>query len=78
MPHTPLKDRSYCTTGEMAKALGCAQFTVIRRIDAGKLPAYRLPGGPSHRRCSKRAFDRHLRRQREQASKASELEAHRG
>ena len=61
MSHRPVNQRSYYTTGEMARALNCAQFTVIRRIDAGKIPAYRLPGGASHRRCSKQAFDRHLK-----------------
>ena len=58
----PLKDRDYYTTGEMAVGLGCSQQTVIRRIDAGLVPAYRLPTDGRPRRCSKVAFRRFLQR----------------
>ncbi len=64
MSHRPVRQRDYYTTGEMAKRLSCAQYTVIRRIDSGRMPGYRLPGRQSHRRCSKAAFDRHLEERR--------------
>lgn len=61
MSHRAVSRRGYYTTGEMARRLACAQFTVIRRIDSGRMPGYRLPGRASHRRCSKAAFDRHVK-----------------
>ena len=61
MSHAPLSQRNYYTTGEMARALSCAQQTIIRQIDAGRIPAYRMPGGKAkHRRAFKAAFRKFL------------------
>jgi excisionase family DNA binding protein len=51
-----LTPRDYYTTGEMARALGCSQQTVIRWIDSGKLKGHRLPGRQGERRCHKAVF----------------------
>jgi hypothetical protein len=45
----------------MLTAIGCSQITIIKRIDKGKLPAYRLPQGGRHRRCLKSVFRRYLK-----------------
>jgi len=59
MPKRQLNQRDYYTTAEMAKAIGCAQQTLIRRMDAGIVPGYRVPGG-RHRRCPKAVFRQYL------------------
>lgn len=55
-----LTPRDYYTTGEMARVLGCAQQTVIRWIDSGRLKGHRLPGRQGERRCFKAVFRQHL------------------
>lgn len=68
MPTRPLSERDYYTTAEMARSLGCCQQTVIRRIDRGLIPAFRLPdskpGNQSRRgrmrRCRKAEFREYL------------------
>lgn len=60
MPVEQLSQRDFYTTGEMARALTCAQQTVIRRIDAGTMPGYRLPGRGGQRRCRKAEFREYL------------------
>lgn len=52
--------RDYYTTGEMARVAGCSSQTVIRWLDAGKLPGYRLPGRGGERRCLKVVFREYL------------------
>jgi excisionase family DNA binding protein len=55
-----LKVRDFYTTGEMARILGCACQTIIRRIDSGKLKGHRLPGHQGKRRCLKALFRQYL------------------
>jgi two-component system, OmpR family, response regulator RpaA len=52
--------RDFYTTCEMARVLGCAQQTVIRWIDNGRLKGFRLPGRQGERRCFKPVFRQHL------------------
>lgn len=77
MPLKQLSHRDYYTTGEMARALGCAQQTVIRRIDGGLIPAFRLPGRNRQRRCRKAEFHEYLANQGIPASMLDAFESRR-
>ena len=47
-PVRPPRDRDH-TTGEAARFLRVSQQTVIRMVDDGKLPGYRVPGSKFRR-----------------------------
>ena len=57
MPDCP----TILTTGDCARLSGMSQNTIIRCIESGDLPAYRLPGS-KHRRVQARDFTAWLRR----------------
>ena len=50
----------YFSVGFVAKHCGVSNTTVLRWIDSGRLPAFRLPGG--HYRVERHAFSSFLTR----------------
>jgi excisionase family DNA binding protein len=48
----------FISVGFIAKHCGVSNTTVLRWIDAGQLPAFRLPGG--HHRISREALSQFL------------------
>jgi excisionase family DNA binding protein len=50
----------YVSVGFVAKRCGVSNTTVLRWIDSGRLPAFRLPGG--HYRIDRHSFSSFLTR----------------
>lgn len=52
----PRTEKAHYDTGELARLLGLSRSTVIKMVDRGHLPGYRLPGPLGPRRVPRLAL----------------------
>ncbi len=54
--YAPKRDHKIMTTGDCAREIGVSVHSIVKAINAGRLPAFRVPGS-LHRRVRREDFE---------------------